>query len=48
MDFQAKNVALPFGVLAPGAVINASVVNKLSIAPFGKEFLRILWESGYR
>ena len=38
MDFQAKNVALPFGVLAPGAVINASVVNKLSVAKAGVNY----------
>jgi outer membrane immunogenic protein len=38
MDFQAKNVALPLGVLAPGAVINASVVNKLSIAKAGVNY----------
>ena len=35
MDFQAKNVALPFNVIAAGAVINSSVVNKLSIAKVG-------------
>jgi outer membrane immunogenic protein len=38
MDFQAKNVPLPFGALAPGAVINASVVNKLSIAKAGVNY----------
>jgi outer membrane immunogenic protein len=38
MDFQAKNVALPLGALEPGAVVNASVVNKLSIAKAGVNY----------
>jgi outer membrane immunogenic protein len=38
MDFQAKNVAFPLGVPAPGAVVNASVVNKLSIAKAGVNY----------
>ena len=38
MDFQTKNVALPIGLLAAGAVINASVVNKLSVAKAGVNY----------
>ena len=38
MDFQAKNVGLPIGALAAGAVLNASVVNKLSIAKAGVNY----------
>jgi outer membrane immunogenic protein len=38
IDFQTKNVALPLGALAAGAVINADVVNKLSIAKVGVNY----------
>jgi outer membrane immunogenic protein len=38
MDFQTKSVALPIGLLAAGAVVNANVVNKLSIAKAGVNY----------
>jgi outer membrane immunogenic protein len=38
IGFQTKNVALPLGALAAGAVINADVVNKLSIAKVGVNY----------
>jgi len=38
MDFQTKSVALPLGVLGGGAVVNANVVNKLSVAKAGVNY----------
>jgi outer membrane immunogenic protein len=38
MDFQTKSITLPLSVVAAGAVVNANVVNKLSIAKVGVNY----------